>query len=489
MFPIGGILTIFTVLSLLLLSLILYIKWKRRKYSHIYCPKYTNFLLAHLKEIVKSGNFNQIILQWANECDGTALVLFSSWRVHIHFFHPDFIREILGSSKFMKAPSSLLASSISGLPMLGKKSLLTDPGTKQWAHKRRKLDPFFHANGLKKSHSDMVDIAMTIVKSFLEDAKSSVVTDVSSGLLKGVAFVIAKVILGISDQEGFYLNYAPKLTRVLDSQAVKMRNKNTFWLPWAHIKLKKECKSDITELREYFKSHVVIGNYIIESTALGQVISSNSAPEGVDLESVVNDLVTFFFAGIETSVHTMNFALYEMLRNPDQFQEVEEEVLEVYGSQDTISYSDLKEMKILDNFIKETLRLHPVVSGVPRVSGNIDISVCGLHVPANTTLHVGIESVQKLDKYWDDPLKFNMKRWNTPPKPFTYLPFSGGVRSCIGKQFALAEIKVFLSMIIRHCKFEPQEDLEIRTASSITNKLAENLIIQFYPRDNERVIE
>ena len=394
MLPVAGILVIFTLLVLLILSLFLYIHWKRRKFSHIYCPKYSNFLLAHLQEIIKHGNFSQIILQWANESEGTAFVLFSSWRVHIHFFDTGFVREILGSSKFMKASTGILTASMSGMPVLGKKSLLTDPGTKEWAHKRRKLDPFFHANGLKNSHSDMVDIAQATVDNFIEDAKAHQLTDVSSGLLKGVAFVIAKVVLDIKDQEAFYRN-APKLTRVLNALAVKARHKNTFWLPWSHTELKRECKDDITELRSYFKSHILNEN-ILESTVLGQVILSNSVPEGVDLENVVNDMVTFFFAGIETSVHTMNFALYEMLRNPDQFQEIEEEVLEIYDGQGSISYSDLKDLKCLDNFVKETLRLHPVVSGIQRVSGSRDISVCGMHVPANTTLHVGIESVQVL---------------------------------------------------------------------------------------------
>ena len=57
---------------------------------------------------------------------------------------------------------------------------------------------------------------------------------------------------------------------------------------------------------------------------------------------------------------------------------------------------------------------------------------------------------QKSTRFWKDPLTFNVDRWNNTPVPFSYIPFSGGTRSCIGKNLALLEIKVhfFMNIII-----------------------------------------
>merc|ERR1712224_1087911 len=115
--------------------LMIYIKISRKKYNHIYCPFYSDFLLAHLSEVIKAkGNISHLMLNWSEESGDDIFVLFSSWRVHIHVVDTNKIKQILGSSSWLK-PAANLISNFCGVPILGPTSLFTEPGTKIWTKK------------------------------------------------------------------------------------------------------------------------------------------------------------------------------------------------------------------------------------------------------------------------------------------------------------------------------------------------------------------
>jgi len=177
-------------------------------------------------------------------------------------------------------------------------------------------------------------------------------TNLTQLMQRHISFVIAAVVMEIKDRQEFQL-YTNKISSIFAGLATKVRNKNTFWLPWKFLEAKKNVTEDLQEVRSYFKNHILGQNLeeINLSSTFGAFIRTNvdSSNSNLKVDEVINDMVMFFFAGIDTSMHTINFAFYEMLRNRDVFEKIEEELLTVGCIMFTYNTNNLRRYMFLFN--------------------------------------------------------------------------------------------------------------------------------------------
>jgi cytochrome P450 len=174
-----------------------------------------------------------------------------------------------------------------------------------------------------------------------------------------------------------------------------------------------------------------------------------------------DQLVAVLLAGRDTTASTLSWTFYEMARHPDVFKKLREEIIQTVGLEQAPTYSDLKNMKYLQNVMAETLRLYPVVpfnvrlalkdTTLPTGGGPDGLSPIG--VLKDTPIGYSTLVMQRrpdLTPPSPSPTHhsaqisvtdFCPERWLTwQPKPWTYIPFNGGPRICIGQQFALTEM-------------------------------------------------
>ncbi|XP_052902904.1 probable cytochrome P450 4d14 [Anopheles moucheti] len=170
---------------------------------------------------------------------------------------------------------------------------------------------------------------------------------------------------------------------------------------------------------------------------------------------------TFMFAGHETVSSCVSFALYHLSRNPACQQRLYEEIVATYGTGEVgsvnLTYSSLLDLKYAELVIKETLRLNPSVPMIGRLSAG-DMVIDGVTIPAGTEVMLNIYVMQNDPDYYPDPDQFRPERFVEEPQPFTYLPFSIGIRSCIGQRFAMLEMKTMLVKLFSRYRFLPCEE-------------------------------
>jgi cholesterol 24(S)-hydroxylase len=107
----------------------------------------------------------------------------------------------------------------------------------------------------------------------------------------------------------------------------------------------------------------------------------------MDLESLIDDFVTFFVAGQETTANTLAFCFLELGKNKDVLLRAREEIEKVLGQKTEISYQDAVDLKYCSCIFKEALRLYPPASGLTR--NNLDEMVIeGYKIPKNTIINV-----------------------------------------------------------------------------------------------------
>ncbi|UNI19781.1 hypothetical protein JDV02_005937 [Purpureocillium takamizusanense] len=166
-----------------------------------------------------------------------------------------------------------------------------------------------------------------------------------------------------------------------------------------------------------------------------------------------DEIMSVLLAARDTTAATMSWAVYELSNCPDAWTQLRREVIDALGVEKRPTYETLKNLKSVRNILNETLRLHPVVplnmrqaletTAIPGPPGEPDVVLLkGDTVTINTSgLHKRRDLYPPTSKTFADPLTFSPDRWNHwTPRPWTYLPFSGGPRICVGQNFALTEM-------------------------------------------------
>lgn len=168
-----------------------------------------------------------------------------------------------------------------------------------------------------------------------------------------------------------------------------------------------------------------------------------------DLE-LRDELVTLLVAGHETTATELAWAFDLILRDRAVRLRLVDEIASAGG--------DLERMPFLDATIKEVLRLCPVIPAVGRMVKK-PLTLGGYDVPVGAMVVPGVWLTHRLPDVYPEPAQFRPERFlDAKPDPYSYLPFGGGIRRCIGMAFALFEMKVVLATVLSRVRLRPLEE-------------------------------
>jgi cytochrome P450 len=181
-------------------------------------------------------------------------------------------------------------------------------------------------------------------------------------------------------------------------------------------------------------------------------------PEGgreMSDEQLVDNLLTFLFAGHDTTSKALTWALYLVSRTPEWEAVIREEVEAVAGDR-PIGAEHVAGLQRTQQFIKETMRLFPPVPTMTRIAA-ADTELGGQPIAAGTLIVVPIYVIHRHTALWDDPERFDPARFTTEKERSyprnQYLPFGAGPRLCVGAAFALVEATVALATLVHAARF------------------------------------
>jgi cytochrome P450 len=169
-------------------------------------------------------------------------------------------------------------------------------------------------------------------------------------------------------------------------------------------------------------------------------------------DALIRDqLLTMLIAGHDTSTALLAWALYLLAIHPDVLQRVQDEIARELRSQAPTLVA-VNQLVLLDQVIKETLRLYPPIHLGSRIAAT-EIEFQNYVFPAGTRLLYSIYLTHRHKAYWPDPHRFDPGRFAPDhvrqQPPYSFLPFGGGPRNCIGMAFAQVESKVVLARILQ----------------------------------------
>nr|XP_053637590.1 cytochrome P450 4C1-like [Cherax quadricarinatus] len=209
-------------------------------------------------------------------------------------------------------------------------------------------------------------------------------------------------------------------------------------------------------------------------------------PEFTD-EEIRKEVDTFMFAGHDTTASALNFILYILGHHPDIQVRIQEELDDIFGSGDRpFTAEDIRQLKYTEMCIKEALRIFPPVPVVSRKVKE-DVVIDKYHIPAGTTVGVVIYKLHRDPTQFPDPEVFDPDRFlpeNINKRhPYAYVPFSAGPRNCIGQKFAMMELKILVSSILRRFRVEsvvPRDQLKL--VAQVVLRLINGNFVKLFPR-------
>jgi cytochrome P450 len=198
-----------------------------------------------------------------------------------------------------------------------------------------------------------------------------------------------------------------------------------------------------------------------ERTLLKMIEAAVADPEipEFDRQQAVDELKQYLWAGTETTALTLAWALYLTAKHPEAADRIRREGETVCGDREPTA-ADYSALAYTRAVIQETMRLYPPIWMLIRVADKAD-EIDGKQIRPGDRVALFAYGTHHNPKYWDNPEAFLPERWmageggkKRTPAPYTYLPFGGGKRSCIGGAMSQVENTLALSILLR--RFRPE---------------------------------
>jgi cytochrome P450 len=167
----------------------------------------------------------------------------------------------------------------------------------------------------------------------------------------------------------------------------------------------------------------------------------------MDDQELLDEMLTLLMAGHETTATSLAWVFYHVLSHDKVLETLRSELRTVVG-EGALEPDHVGKLTYLDLVIKESARLTPVATNVLRILKR-PMRIGGLELPAGVAVSAGIHATQHRPDLWPEPERFLPERFRTSrPSPYTFFPFGGGIRRCIGAAFATYEMKVVLAIVL-----------------------------------------
>ncbi|KAM5266377.1 cytochrome P450 4A11-like isoform 2-T2 [Hipposideros larvatus] len=174
-------------------------------------------------------------------------------------------------------------------------------------------------------------------------------------------------------------------------------------------------------------------------------------------EDLSAEVDTVMFAGHDSTANGISWILYALATHPEHQQRCREEIQSLLGDGSTITWNHLDQMPYTTMCIKEAMRIYTIIPRASRVLSKPITFPDGRSLPRGMKVSLSFYGLHHNPKVWPNPEMFDPFRFapGTTSHSHAFLPFSGGSRNCIGKHFAMNELKVAVALTLLRFEMAP----------------------------------
>lgn len=331
-----------------------------------------------------------------------------------------------------------------GLSRFLGRSILTS-GLEEWRPQRKLIQPFMQHNHIAQYANTMVRMGERLLALWQNGEQRNLHADMTQVTM----WIIAETMFGLDVTQTAELEEVGRAAQkiVIDELVSPIPG----WLV-GRDKKSAEINAVLTGLVTQFLADRRTQNTTARHDLLSILLETRDENGQPMSDQFLRDnILTMFLAGHETTANTLTWALYYLSQNPAILQTLEHEVDTILAEHRAPTLADLSFLPYTLMVIKETMRIQPIVPMIPRVLA-ADTSLGHYHLNAGAFVLISPYVLHHNPRHWADPETFDPTRFSTENEPkiekYTYLPFGGGPRICIGNHFALMEAHFLLALMV-----------------------------------------
>jgi cytochrome P450 len=244
------------------------------------------------------------------------------------------------------------------------------------------------------------------------------------------------------------------------------------WLPTPGLRRQKRgvaaLKAILQEIIHEHQRQLAQGDNPADLLAM-LLTARDEAGQPLSEEQILDECLTIFVAGHETTAVALTWAWVLLLKHPAVLAKLTDEVDTAIGNT-PVTYDALSQMPFLTQVVKEVLRYYPPAPGFGRTPLET-ITVNGHTFKPGDTIIVSIYTLHHQADFYPDPERFRPERFADDaeqPSRYAYIPFGAGPRTCIGNAFAMLELQVVLATMVQSLRLALAPDQTIVPETLVT---------------------
>ncbi|HJT85701.1 MAG TPA: cytochrome P450 [Nitrososphaeraceae archaeon] len=396
---------------------------------------------------------------------------FKFGKLNIYFLnHPEYIEDVLVTNhkNFIKSRGLQISKRLLG------SGLLTSEGDYH-DKQRRLIQPTFYPKKIKSYTEIIIEKTLNLCDNW----KEGVEIDIHKEMTQLTLEIICKAVLGY--------DIKPEEDEIGDSLLTCMNYFNRLLMPFGELIEKipilpinkgfQNAKENldsivfrmIDEHRVKLERDEGKNNDLLFTLLKSQY--DREFAENMSDQQLRDEVMTIFLAGHETTANALTWTFYMLSEHPEIDSRHQKEINSIFDNKSKISFNDIQKLEYTTKVLTESMRLYPPAWAIGRQA----ITDCkiGEYVIASGSIILMSQYVMHRNPlYFPDPNTFSPDRWTDKFKKnlprFSYFPFGGGIRSCVGEPFAWMESILIIAIINRLWKMNSIPSNKVILKPSIT---------------------
>jgi cytochrome P450 len=381
--------------------------------------------------------------------------------------HPDHVKQVLVTHQHRYNKDTRSSAKIADITGPG---LLTSNGA-AWLNQRRLMQPFFNPQRLVSYTGLIVEATDRMLDSLQARAATGQSLDVASEMMHLTGTIVAQVLLG-ADMRADMDVVEQSATTLMEHTWRRLEQiiGPPLWLPTPGSLRFRRAKRRLDRIVYRLIAERRGGTAKQDLLALLLKARDDATGRGMSEQQVHTETITLLLAGQETTANALSWTWYLLARNPQWRQQARDEVVGLLG-QRAVTAEDLPRLDLVTRVFQEAMRLYPPIWIMERRVLEDD-TMGSYHIPAGSSLEISPYVTHRHPEFWDNPESFDPERFtpqgNAHRSQYSYLPFGGGQRLCIGSHLAILEARVIMARVLQRFRLELLPGISVEPMPGIT---------------------
>lgn len=390
---------------------------------------------------------------------------------------PEQVRRVLSDQGGIFPKSDLMVEALA--PLIGE-SIFVSSGS-QWQRQRQMIDPALSMMRVHRAFPAMEEGAANWEEELERAAQARRPFSLDLAMSHLTADIICRTVFSTGFESGPARDVFHAFT-LFERSVAQVEIRRLILDPaWSGTPQKPDVLESCAVIRRHLGDlldrHLAAGAQFDDIAASVIAARDSATNQAFSREELIDQLGVLFLAGHETSASALTWAFFLLAQQKHWVEKLRAEVTRVAGD-GPIQFEHVKSLSLTRNIVRETLRLYPPITFLPRVALE-PAEILGHRVKRGALIMVAPWVIHRHHAFWAKPHHFDPDRFLAEREgeitAGSYIPFGLGPRICAGAAFALTEAVLLIARLFRRFDFHIDQPEKVRPAARLTTRPTEQI--------------